>query len=586
MGAVLDKRWFAVTWAWLRSQPQEDFFPFNPNNPKSKDIGYLELFTLYRALVLWGKHLEGKSVVVHIDNKCVIGQLQRWWGPSEYIPLLRQLFLVCVQHDIRLLPTYIASKDNVYADLLSRGQINAFQRRCREDRHHSVWIEDRDDWMLLPNLWRPLDVQFGPFTVDCCVSQHDANSFCRVGWTKEDDARVMDFRGHNCWGNLPFSGFLEIIQNFLRCKRQQQRGTAGTFLVPVWEGDPGYELVKSLPEVFKVVRRWPARSTLFTAPSPQGGGRTFWGDTRWATMVVRCPPHPVEWTDSVLTGVTWSRGFQAMMLPATDDVLAWWVVFMVTDRKVKPSTAKKYTSGVRALHLQLGLVWVPVRERWAVHSALQGCGRRWDTPSKQTMPIGFEELLQMAVVVDPNSFLEIVVFAAMLTAFFFFFRKDNVSVEKADAWNPRGHLVRADMSFPVLEEGSRQVDIRVRHSKTIQAGERYHTVRAVEVPGSPICVVRALWRIGQLPNLGPDGPLLCTEDAKGRLKPLTHSVFVAVFRKLAARAGLDPAAYTGHSFRRGGATAAFKLQVQDALIQAHGHWASECYKLYCDMDAA
>ncbi|KAK3237314.1 hypothetical protein CYMTET_52606 [Cymbomonas tetramitiformis] len=58
------------------------------------------------------------------------------------------------------------------------------------------------------------------------------------------------------------------------------------------------------------------------------------------------------------------------------------------------------------------------------------------------------------------------------------------------------------------------------------------------------------------------------------------------FRKLAARAELDPAAYTGHSFRRGGATAAFKLRVQDALIQAHGDWASECYKLYCDMNFA
>ncbi|KAK3249538.1 hypothetical protein CYMTET_41032 [Cymbomonas tetramitiformis] len=306
-------------------------------------------------------------------------------------------------------------------------------------------------------------------------------------------------------------------------------------------------------------------------------------------MVVHCPPSSCRWTDSVLTGVSWctneeldrlfaqtavyqsvcfsantqasystgvrsfvsfcisgrAKGFLGMMLPATDDVLAWWIVFMVTDRKVKPATAKKYTSGVRALHLQLGLEWVPVRDSWAVHAALQGCGRRWDTPSKQTMPIGFEELLRMAAVVDANNFNEIAVFTAMLTAFFFFFRKDNVSVEKADAWNPRGHLVRSDVSFPGWDVGARQ-----------------------------------------LPNLGQDGPLFCIDDAKGRLRPLTHSVFVAGFRKLAARAGLDPAAFTGHSFRRGGATAAFKLQVQDALIQAHGDWASDCYKLYCDLDSA
>ena len=305
MGAVLDKRWFAVTWDWLKSQPQEVFFPFRPGCPQSSDIGYLELFTLYWALVLWGKYIEGKSVVVHIDNTCVIGQLEKWWGPSEYIPLLRQIFFLCVQHDIRLLPTYITSKDNVYSDLLSRGQVAEFKRRFREDRQVSAWIEDRDDWMLLPNLWAPLDVQFGPFSVDCCVSRHGANSFCRVGWTKEDDARVMDFRGHNAWGNLPFSDFLAILQNFLRCKRRQQRGTSGTFLVPCWEGNPGYELVKSLPEVFKVKRRWKARSTMFTAPSPEGGGRTFWGKTRFEVMVVHCPPGPVVWTDSELTGVTW-----------------------------------------------------------------------------------------------------------------------------------------------------------------------------------------------------------------------------------------------------------------------------------------
>ncbi|KAK3255952.1 mitochondrial thiamine pyrophosphate transporter, partial [Cymbomonas tetramitiformis] len=35
----------------------------------------------------------------------------------------------------------------------------------------------------------------------------------RVGWTKEDDARVMDFSGHNAWGNLPFSDFIDITMS-------------------------------------------------------------------------------------------------------------------------------------------------------------------------------------------------------------------------------------------------------------------------------------------------------------------------------------------------------------------------------------
>ena len=214
------------------------------------------------------------------------------------------------------------------------------------------------------------------------------------------------------------------------------------------------------------------------------------------------------------------------MLPATDEVLAKWVVFMVTDQMVKPSTAKQYTSGVRALHLQLRFDWAPVRERWPVWAALQGCRRRWDTPSKQVMPIGFEELLAMQLVVDPNGFNELVVFDTMVTAFFFFFRKDNVSVDKADAWNPRGNICRADVSF---SDSGDVVFIRVRHSKTIQAGERFHVVSAVAVPGSPLCPVAALLRVLARPGLGLEGPLFCTEDAKGRLKPLTHSVFVSTF---------------------------------------------------------
>ncbi|KAK3269520.1 hypothetical protein CYMTET_22043 [Cymbomonas tetramitiformis] len=74
------------------------------------------------------------------------------------------------------------------------------------------------------------------------------------------------------------------------------------------------------------------------------------------------------------------------------------------------------------------------------------------------------------------------------------------------------------------------------------------------------------------------GQTIHRQEIHIRLKPLTHAVFVSIFRTLAKRAGLDPAGYTGHSFCWGGATAAFR--VRDALIQIHEDWASECYKLH------
>ena len=40
--------------------------------------------------------------------------------------------------------------------------------------------------------------------------------------------------------------------------------------------------------------------------------------------------------------------------------------------------------------------------------------------------------------------------------------------------------------------------------------------------------------------------------------------------------------YTGHSFRRGGATYAFRSGVPGELIQVMGDWKSDAYKRYFD----
>ncbi|KAK3250088.1 hypothetical protein CYMTET_40513 [Cymbomonas tetramitiformis] len=77
--------------------------------------------------------------------------------------------------------------------------------------------------------------------------------------SKEEDARVQDFAGHQAWGNLPFSVMHTIVMNFLRCKKLRQ--ISGKFLVPVWGPKRGkapdrtWELVSGMPEVFKVALR-------------------------------------------------------------------------------------------------------------------------------------------------------------------------------------------------------------------------------------------------------------------------------------------------------------------------------------------
>jgi hypothetical protein len=85
---------------------------------------------------------------------------------------------------------------------------------------------------------------------------------------------------------------LEILQHDVRCKRAHPVGTAAIFVVPCWPTEEFYKFAMSLPQLIKVVRRWPRGSALFTAPvpAPLGGGRVYQGPTRWPVVALRISP--------------------------------------------------------------------------------------------------------------------------------------------------------------------------------------------------------------------------------------------------------------------------------------------------------
>ncbi|KAK3274383.1 hypothetical protein CYMTET_17436 [Cymbomonas tetramitiformis] len=50
------------------------------------------------------------------------------------------------------------------------------------------------------------------------------------------------------------------------------------------------------------------------------------------------------------------------------------------------------------------------------------------------------------------------------------------------------------------------------------------------------------------------------------------------------RVGLNPASYAGHSLRRGGATAAMRLDVNSIHIKMQRDWKSDCFERNCELD--
>lgn len=265
-------------------------------------------------------------------------------------------------------------------------------------------------------------------------------------------------------------------------------------------------------------------------------------------------------------------------LPVEDEILAQFVVFQ--SATCAYGTLKVYLYGVRAWALNRGFHFKPWYERHCVFSAMQGLKRLFGAEQSKKLAVSPELLLIMLGLMDFDDFNCVMLRAAMLTAFFGMFRKDNISVEKASAFNPRANLTRGDF----IIKGTK-VWVRVGHSKTNQFGRRFHWIPLVEIPGSKMCPVAAVRAaLALYPELPGDAPMFLWKAAgSAEAKPMTHSNFVKAFKLYVKKAGLDWKSYSGHSFRRGGATFAFNLGVRPELIQYLGDWASEAYKRYQEM---
>ncbi|KAK3272280.1 hypothetical protein CYMTET_19414 [Cymbomonas tetramitiformis] len=128
MGSFLNGNYFAVSWLELMAMPQEVFYPFRDR--ASSQINYLELFSVFWALALWGEGLRGLTVVLIMDNTPTKGMLEKW----KY----------------------------------------------------------SDDLKLFAEDFSRLDKRFGPFSVDASCDALGANKQALVCWTVRQDSTTME----------------------------------------------------------------------------------------------------------------------------------------------------------------------------------------------------------------------------------------------------------------------------------------------------------------------------------------------------------------------------------------------------------
>ena len=263
--------------------------------------------------------------------------------------------------------------------------------------------------------------------------------------------------------------------------------------------------------------------------------------------------------------------FKLDPVPATQSTILAYTTFLA--RSLKPTSINNYLNIIRILHLDAGLE-NPLSDNFALANLKRGIARELGSPPDQKLPITCKILSEIH---DQLCFLlpkDIVFWAACMVGFFGLLRKKTLLPQTS---NNHGDscLLRSD--FVMLDVNS--FVLNVRKTKTIQCSERVLVLPYVSSPGSKLCPVSAMKdllyvapREGHLP--------LFSYKTNGTFASWTHSSFTTKLKQCISNAGYNATKYSGHSFRRGGATLGFELGMSIPEIKVRGDWRSSAVNEY------
>ena len=266
--------------------------------------------------------------------------------------------------------------------------------------------------------------------------------------------------------------------------------------------------------------------------------------------------------------------FGRRYVPADSITIVTYAVFLC--RSLKPSSIPSYLNIIRLIHLDAGYP-DPLHDNFALACVKRGIKRVLGCTPKQKLPITPAVLLKMKSVLCFDDPVDVTFWCACLVAFYAFFRKSTL-VPKAKSADYDKSLRLNDAEF----RDNSLVVLHVSHTKTIQYHERILEVPFVACPGSDLDPVESLVKLrNSIPEKFHEvNPPLFSYVKNGKLDFLVYNTFVAKLKQCLSSAGYDASLYSGHSFRRGGATFSFEIGLPAHLIKLRGDWRSNCYERY------
>ena len=256
--------------------------------------------------------------------------------------------------------------------------------------------------------------------------------------------------------------------------------------------------------------------------------------------------------------------FSLTPCPAPTSTLLRYAAFLARSKCYTSVT--QYLNIIRIIHQEFGYD-NPVKDNWQLSSLLRGIKRGKGVTVNPKAPLMPKHLSQIRDMLRLDRLADLQFWAATLCAFFGLLRIGNLT--------PPHSVTRQDLS--VTKKG---IILYIRRSKTIQFGERTHSVVLPYLPGSHLCPVSTLLRfLGRTTSCPFDAPLFSIMDTAGRMVPLSAGAFRQRLQRVTSSCPLIPQC-SMHSLRKGGATWLLSCNVPLATVRIIGDWSSDAVFRY------
>ena len=260
--------------------------------------------------------------------------------------------------------------------------------------------------------------------------------------------------------------------------------------------------------------------------------------------------------------------FNLQPLPASATSLCYFAELMAIT--VSYGHIKNILSSIKYLHASYNLTY-PEND-FGLDTTLEGLKKKLARTPFQVLPITPSILRRLFKLLDLEKTEDLALWVSFLTALYCLFRKKNVCPEASEPTREKT-LRRKHIE---VDRASNIVYIYCNFSKTNQFGA---SDLVIPVPGNSdpsLDLVRHMSALLSRVQADPDDPAFTYSSAKF----VHYKLFTDRLKSLLARAGLDPSLYSGHSFKRGGASFLYQVGGSVLQIMASRNWSSSCFTRY------